>query len=442
MVWVPVEFGLSSSCFNNYDLGIYGQAIHLLSLESLNPWLSVRDVFLFNDHFDPILFLTLPFKKLATPPLLAIRFEMVSLLLAAWAPFWLMRKKLISIEIAVCCAAIILFSPLTLDAAFYPSHPGTWSLAPLSWMFAFLLANQYWPSLLMLILMLACKEEYPFVGFAVGCVLWMRSERKFSAIYLAVSIAWALGVFLVRPALLGPASMYTEAVSRGHGLELLMGWDGISSIGWRLIELFLTILLLLSNRRPKTDKSPYLIPIAAMVVLLAIRFAGGYWGNHRAAPLAVAGAFMVPFVLRTASLSPSRLRMFALCMVVLAFPSLELGARFWRGKPFKNHCPATAGRIESIMLAQKELRSLPGGILLAQGNLVPQLVDLPGIAHLGATHSKDFRYLLIEKGEFRNTWPLSKTEFEETERKWLQFPGIKKIIEDQNVLLIDRTPSN
>lgn len=438
IVWLPVEAAWSDYCFNNYDLGIYAQAIQLLSMGDPNPWLSVRDVFLFNDHFDPILFFTIPVKNLMPPGLLAIRIEMLSILISAFAPVWLARRGLISWSIGVCAALIILFSPLTLDAAFYPAHPGTWSVAPLSWMFAFILAERFTPAGLMLLLTLFCKEEYPFVGIAVGAVLWFEGRKKISLRFAAMSVIWAIGVFIVRPRVLGPASMYTDAVSHGQGISMLTDPDGLSLMLRRGIEMSLPLLPLLIGRVTTDQRRSYLFPAAVLLVLLMIRLAGGYWGNHRVAPLGVVTAFLAVFYLQNTLLTRTRLIGFGLCLLALAWPSLELGSRNWRGKSFKKHCPAEPARLASLNAAAMTLRERTDGAVLAQGNLIPPLVDLPGIAHVGATNGAGFRYLLIEKNNFRNTWPVSPEEFQKIERSWTDDPNVSKIIDDDWVLLLER----
>lgn len=438
LIWWPVEAAWSDFCFNNYDLGIYAQAIQLLGRDDLNPWLSVRDVYLFNDHFDPILFLLVPFKNFLPSGLLAIRFEMLCLIMAAAAPLWLAFRKEISASLGMVSAAFILFSPLTLDAALFPAHPGTWSLAPLSWMLAMLLIQRYRLAVMWLLLLLACKEEYPFVGLAVGAFLWARGLRKVSIPFLLISSLWAVGVFVLRPALLGPSSMYTDAVSEGQGLGLVKTWEGLAPILNRGLQWGLPLIPLFFLSQKKLLTKDFILPALVTLVLVAIRLAGGYWGNHRAAPLAVAGAYVAIFALKDAPISRARVRASMILLIALAAPSLELGTRVWRHKPFKKHCPQPDGRLESLARAEKILRQDLKGPVLAQGNLIPRIVDLPGLAHLGASHRKDFRYLFIEKPTYRNTWPLTEDEFKKAEQSWLQSPEVVRLIDDEYVLLVQR----
>jgi uncharacterized membrane protein len=437
MVWVPVESAWRNFCFNNYDLGIYAQAIELLSLDNPNPWLSTRDVFLFNDHFDPVLFLLLPFKGLTLPGVLAIRFEMICLIAAAASPAWLWSRGMISLSLAVMSSVTILWSPIVLDAAFYPAHPGTWSLAPLAWMLAFVFAKKYRWSFVMFGLTLLCKEEYPFVGMAVGLGLIMMGERPYGFVFMASALIWAMLVFAVRPALLGPSSMYTDAVSGFQGLDVLGSLDGALLLLRRLLELAtpLTIVLYGAKRWPLRDM---IVPGLIVLTLLGIRFAGGYWGNHRVAPLGVGLAYLMIFAVRSEAIKPSKVIIWSLLTVVLAFSSLEIGSRFWRAKPFKKHCPQNPERLSEIQQTLDTLRYDSKGPTLAQGNLIPHAVDLSGISQVGATHGRNFSYLWIEKGADRNTWPLSKEEFQALEDQWRGDPAVTKLFDGRHVILMGR----
>jgi hypothetical protein len=438
LVWMPVEAAWQSFCFNNYDLGIYSQAIKLLSFSDSNPWLSTRDVFLFNDHFDPILFLLVPLKGLLPPGLLAIRMEMLALLAAACSPLWLWKKGLLSKELSWTCAGMILFGPMTLDAAFYPAHPGTWSLAPLSWMFAFLMSGNFGWSLLMFVFTLACKEEYPFVGMAVGLILWFKGNKRSGSAFLGVSFIWAFIVFVIRPRVMGPSSMYTDAVSGLQGLSMLLAGEGSGILFQRLMELSLPILVMFYAAR-KFNLKWFTVPVAVLLILFAVRLAGGFWGNHRSAPLSVAATFVIAFAWRNLPITRMRMTIFILIMAVLSFPSLELGTRMWRGKAFKKHCPSDAVRLSEINESLKILRDRGLGAVLAQGNLIPPAVDLKGIAHLGATRGEKFRFLWTEKRSTRNTWPLSPEEFSSIEAKWRHDQDVKILIDGTEILLLERS---
>ena len=438
LVWIPVEAAFHAWCFNNFDLGIYAQAIQDISLGNPNPWLSVRNINLFRDHFEPVFFLLLPFKSLMAPGLLAIRMDMLAILVASLAPMWLLRQKLVSAEVAVAAAVLIMLSPLTLDAAYFSAHPGTWSLAPLAWMFAFLFAGRNMAAIAMFILTLMCKEEYPVVGFVLGAVLFLKGRKQTGLVFCVLGALWAVGVFFVRPLMLGPSDFHTNTVAHGEGARFFQDLGGLKILLQRNLEIFLPIVILLYGRGLVPNLKRMAVPMAALLTLLAIRYAGGYWGNHRVAPLSVASGFFVIYWLGKMQIPPRTVAVFAGCLLALSFADLELGSRYWLGKPFKKHCVASEGRLASLSRAAEYLRAHQDGAVLAGGNLIPPMVDLPGIGHLGDTQATEFKYLFIEKGTQRNPWPITPDEFTSVEQSWRSNPQGHVIQDDEFVLLMER----
>jgi hypothetical protein len=180
------------------------------------------------------------------------------------------------------------------------------------------------------------------------------------------------------------------------------------------------------------------VPMAVLLTLLAIRFAGGYWGNHRVAPLGVASAFYVVYWLGNMNIPRRTLTIFSISILALSFADLELGSRYWLGKPFKKHCVPSEARLTSLAKASDYLRAHADGAVLAGGNLIPPLVDLPCIAHLGDTRATEFKYLFVEKGTQRNPWPISAEEFTKVEQSWRGNPKGQVIQDDEFVLLMER----
>ena len=438
-VWYPVERAFSEFCFNNYDLGIYAQALNLLSLKNLNPWLSSREVFLFNDHFDPILLVAAPLRYLTHPATAAIRVEMVAALVAACAPVWMARQKLIRIELAMLSALTLLFSPMTLDALYFPAHPGTWAMAPLAWMLAFLTASRFGRAFGMLLILMACKEEFPVVGFITGIVLTGFRVRRYGALFVTVSALWALFVFKIRPIILGPSDMYTSAVASAQGVTQLTSWADLAPVLKRLVYIAApgALTWILWGRQRIADRRLFYLVVYPLAAMIAIRFLGGYWGNHRSASLAVMAAFL-PLALAGNRPLPTLGYRPALwvCLLVLLAQPLDAGSRWIRGVPFKKHCPADPGRLSAIHEAVSAIRDSGSQSVLAQGNLVPALADLSQVAQIGATTTKRFDWIITEKADYRNTWPLSGELYEEQVRGWRALSGARVVIDNDHVTLL------
>lgn len=442
LIWIPVENAYAAFCFNNYDLGIYGQALTLLSIENLNPFLSTRDIRIFNDHFDPILFFVAPLVKLVEPSLLAIRVEMVSIVLASFAPIWLWFNRLISKFQMSAVFFIILFSPMTLMAAFYPSHPGTWALAPLAWLLASIYARKDRLAIMMLVLLLLCKEEFPVLGVFLGGILILQDRKRVGFVILAISGAWFCAVFFLRPILLGKSDYYTSAIMAANGITGVGTTTWLFPLSEVLLWIFMPVFILRARKNFSFNSlrsdSWLLVCLALISLLIAIRIIGGYWGNHRAAPLAVLAGFMLIGANDQMSESlRSRRLLFCVSVLAIALPYLELGSRAWMDKPFKKHCPPSPGRIEALNEVVSYLSSVGATRVLAGGNIVPHLVHLPGVAQIGATKARDFRFFVVEKAENRNTWPISSGEMKRIENEWRERPGVSLLRDDQYVVLFE-----
>jgi hypothetical protein len=123
----------------------------------------------------------------------------------------------------------------------------------------------------------------------------------------------------------------------------------------------------------------------------------------------------------------------------MAAPFLELGSRTWRDKPFKKHCPASPGRIAALNEVTSYIYSVGATRVLAGGNIVPHLVNVPGVAQIGATKADNFRFFIVEKYDYRNTWPISSEEMNQIEDAWRKRPGVRVLRDDQHVVLLENS---
>ncbi len=121
---------LNSGCIHASDFAIYQQAIFdIASGLSFNPYLSIRDLHIFNDHFDPVLILASPFAWIFNySPVGLLIFEMLwfcGLLSFAWIKSTHMRPSA-RLSLVLC----ILFAKGLLSGLTFPIHPSTWAMLP------------------------------------------------------------------------------------------------------------------------------------------------------------------------------------------------------------------------------------------------------------------------------------------------------------------------
>jgi hypothetical protein len=438
LVWFPVEQAWRHFCLNNYDLGIYAQAFSELSLANPNPWISVRELRIFNDHFDPVLFLLLPFKGLMQPGLFLIRFEAI-LALATIAPlFWLSAHKKIQLHVATLLATSYLFNRASLGAFLFPAHPGTWAILPLAWTCAFLITERYRAALVAFFFCLLCKEEYPAVGIAFGAGLAWHRRYRAGAGFFVMSAVWALLAFVVRPMLTGSAGQYTGELQSASGLANFSSWGEFKNLGKWLLYLaapFLAIAWLLRTRetiKSTLQKPAFASITAALLALLAIRASGGWWFSHRSVPVVVVTAFLCACLLQQGIKPTWKITTVLLAVIfACAQPALRPALRVISGKDFATHCPATRERVDaidqSLTKLRDEMKLKPEGRALVQGNLLPALADAGPVSHLGATRlaDSDFTWLLVEKSPAGNPWPLDRDAMQRIIQSWRQSPEVE-----------------
>ncbi|MCK5073524.1 MAG: DUF2079 domain-containing protein, partial [Bacteriovoracaceae bacterium] len=148
LCFLPLVFNivnLLNNCINIYDFGIYEQAIYeIAGGAGWNPYLTVRNIHIFNEHFDPVIFL-------AAPWALIFKYNPVCLVVFEWLWFaaiivmiiLISRKKNSFYET---CFYIMLFclSRAIISGLAYPIHPTTWAMLPLFLIILYLYGNGFW----------------------------------------------------------------------------------------------------------------------------------------------------------------------------------------------------------------------------------------------------------------------------------------------------------
>jgi hypothetical protein len=423
---VPVWRAARLYCFHTYDLGIYSQALALWSPTNPNPWISVRQLHIFNDHVDPILILATPW-TLVMPAWQAALLAETLLVGASVVPvWWLWRRGRLGAGAALVISAMLLLGPATLSALRFPVHPTTWAIFPITLLVAGLLEQRTALMVVALNLLFACKEEFPFAGLVLGAALLCRRDDRRRAIWVLVSsAAWIALDFVIRPVLLGPTEAYGQSLYAGLGhdpwgylVARLTAKGAASRIGSILVMLApLGVLAWKTRRRPEWTVASLLIP------MLAIRFLGMSWRFHYGAPVAAVAIMAFVPVLGTARLPRWLIGATIVLLVTTNVHNLRFAGKMW-GLPIDTpprHCTAEPARVAALDEAVRQLEGAPPGPALVEGNLVPQLVSRPGLSTLGGLQPEStapYRYVLVERPPHGGPYPLTQERLEELIRAW------------------------
>ena len=159
---------LSYNCFNAVDFSIYLQTIYEITIGHFNPYITVRALRFFTDHFDPIIFLPALFLKIfGVKAITLMIFEWLTIVSAIVFSFFILLKKF-PIWIATLLTSLIILNKLVLIALRFPVHPSTWTVLPVMMLGYFLIKNKFWGVFLISFLLITVKESYPFAMFALS----------------------------------------------------------------------------------------------------------------------------------------------------------------------------------------------------------------------------------------------------------------------------------
>jgi len=436
LVLVPVWIKTALHQFHNYDLGIMAQALHRIRSGNLNPFLPGLNLPLFNDHFDPIVVLFAPLSRLLEPAYAALTVEHVLILLSPLPVILLCRKQADQLWFACFATSYLLFNRGIVSALSYPVHPTTWAALFAVILAAAVAARRFALATLAAVLLMGCKEEFPFVVALLGLCLLLRKERKAGSAMLILACAWCIAAFALRPMLVGETHDYAGRVLRPiltHPIETL-GRRLREGEGIRRFVLCILPLLPLALWLRKSRSSPDWTILAAVTPLLAIRFLDGAWKFHYMAPVAA----LILFTFWRREEARALPRRYAIAAAVIAIftsigPLAETVSVYASAPELRG--PHRAALDEAMTI----LRRNPGGKALVEGNLTPLLAARPDVFQIGGPQPlQDYRFLMAEKPPAGDPWPLKPSDILRLIETWRQDSSLRILRDDAFVFLAEK----
>lgn len=442
LVVTPVWIRVAQYCYAHYDLGIYTQALARLSLSEPNPWLTGRQLFIFNDHFDPVLFLALPLGTVLAQPWPGLVAEALWVFLSGAPLLGLYARGRLGGGATVLGCAVLWLNSGVVGAVNYPIHPTTWAVFPLVWLGVALHAGWRRTALVALVLLFACKEEFPFVGVMLTAGLWLRGDRRFSLQVGAVTAVWLLVAFVVRPWWLGPTMGYGAGLFVGLR-EAPLDWVSQRLMAPGMISRLGTLLLLfvpLSLWAWRERRGPDGMVLSLLLPMLAIRFLGKIWGHHYLA-VVMAGAFVAFLPLLASRRLPAWV---ALATGVLLVSTNENPLRanlrlLAHPELYPVTCPALPERLAGVGRALEFLRTHSEGKALVSGHLLAHLTARDEVYTVGGLQPEDerhaYRYVLVEKPPHGDAYPTSQERIGELLPVWRASPDTQVLTDDAFIFL-------
>jgi hypothetical protein len=446
VVVAPVWFKTRASLFHAFDLGIYAQAAYRIRWADLNPWLSFTCLRVFNDHFDPVIFLAAPLAKVCEPVFAVLTVEHLFVAVSGVAFVLLALRGGVGSGLAAIGGLYVLLNRGTVSALAYPGHTTTWGLLPIVLFFFSLRTRSVVRPLIALVFLLVCREEFVVVGLGVGAWMILLRDRARGSLILAVSALWALFVFVLRPVLFGPVVAYSAKVFdglRSGPAALFRAFAGEPRHLRRLLEI-VAPLIPLAIWRVHQRRSPHGDMLVAAGAVLAVHILARAWGHHYDAAIAL--FLLLSLVAVDDRPLPRWAAVTSLCFLALSLSGpVQRCARLYGDVfvPAASSSYATA-RLRALDEAMRLLNRRGEGAALVEGNLAPLLARRADTFVLGGKQTRytplpEYRFLLLEPSPRGDPWPLSQADKVERIERWRTNPKVEILRDDDRLFLAEKT---
>lgn len=416
----------NNNCFNGYDLGLYHEAlVDISSSGSLNPYVTIRGLKIFTDHFDPILIVGAQFVRLGNYHIEAsLILEWVIWLSALGLLIFLRRPQsygeLILLGIVFFCAKGIA-NPVN-----YPVHAALWSLLVWITIGYGIVKENAWIVALACLSLVLFRESYPVAVTWFSLYYLFGRDKKLGLSLLLIGLSTSFFVFYLRPILLGDIHGYgknllTDLFSNPLGFL----WETALHFHWlQLFDIFAPLVLLgfYSFKFGVAKKEHWQAGVFLLLPLFGLQFLArsfGFQYSVQFAGVIIAIAYFQGGLWAISQNTKARNILVIVCLITMGdILGNILGTTFLN----KNrNCTLSAEKsVSNDMLEQQVLKIQPGEKLASTGGAIPRLIR-PGllIYQIGG-HSEvqeSYDYLLLERNQSGDTYPLSDETIKAIEQK-------------------------
>ena len=454
------EFHLS-----NTDIIIYVTALQKISFDNINPFIPARQIHIFNDHFDPILFLVAPIVQIfhkvfgISPVIVSMIIEVLFFIATAFLILYLFKKKLITSSLITFVLVYFFYNPTTFDSLGFSIHPTTWSVFPIAILGWTVMTKRFSLIIVSSIFLMSFKEEFPFAILMLSFYYLIKKQKKEGLILFALAGIWILFVYKIRLIIWN-----NESMSYGSNLLTNFFSQPIDSIinfylGKKVIQkhiallfpiIFILILYFKQNKNISIKELDYsmlwmLIPV---YVIRVITGDGKFYMNHyHMAPIV---GFLTLFIcMNCKNFEIKKKQLIFIIVFILVFSGETIIQRIniFNTHPFlRNH------KISNLINQKKAvnesidyLRQFPNDNIFTLVNTGTYLYNnnyvyfLMRDNHVTNSNAKA-NFYLIEKHPFGNLYNKNRQFFDEKEKELRQNSEI--VIDNQYIFLAKKNNSN
>lgn len=411
--------GALYNCFHAYDFGIYQQAFFNMASGDLNPFISVRGLNFFNDHFMPITFLSIPFVWI-------FNYHISSIVFIEWFSYFLLilgiilsLKKNSQSEIFLALFFAI-FSKGILSAVEFPVHPGVWAMPVWLLLVKSIYSNNTRKIFFYSVLVCLFRESYPFSIFMLSIFYFLVKQRKLSLSLLIFSVSYLVFIMKVRPILLGPAYDYGGWIVKGfleNPFSFLMKsfYTNDFLVPFKIFAPFILPVVILLKKEKKIFKSKFIPCLFLIAPQLAIHLLTGKFHFHYGPPFMVILISYLIFNNNYAEVLKNKKRLYLIIFIFI----ITASSRYTKFVKFSfasksNSCVVSDQKDKAIGNLLQEFKTIKNSEVIVSTGGVIQRVMRPGIQiyppNTMVSLPETADYLLFEKDSNGDTYPWSKEQ--------------------------------
>ncbi len=404
------------------DFSIYQQGIYdILTLKEWNPYLTIRNINLFNDHFVPIFYLTVFFTGVFGQGFQQLLiFEWLFLLGLIISICYIYRSDISKSIPYIFCT---LTTTLLLAPLLYPIHPDTWSCLPLFWLTYVILKKKI--SAVPILVFSTClfKESFAFAFFPLGIFYIAKKELKTGAMTTLIASLFIFNELYFREYLLGSTIDYGDKFFKSFFnnpflffIKILFNLNNIVFL--KKFYPFIFCLLFFLKKSNKASEV-FRICLPVLLVFTSLFVLQTYYNlieHQYGAPFAgILIALMVSFdALHQIS---KKQKIFVLSLFALS--SLGTYTRYFNRlllSNYKDKCIIESDKLTDNKVIRSHISRLSSSsTVLATGGIIP-FIMMPNkkIFHYkGFSQEKiSYDYLILEKNKSGDIWRATEEEIQ------------------------------
>jgi hypothetical protein len=414
--------GIQNNCFHATDFGIYQQAIYDWSWSDLNPYLTLRGVRIFFDHFDPIIVLPALLMKIGGyNPGHLIFFEM-GFIFVIFVYFSKLYSK--NIERILFCSSIVIFCKFLLEGLIFPIHPTTWSFVPLVLLVHAILDKKYRRVFYLSCVLLLFKEVFIYQIFITSIFFFISKKHRLGILSCLVGFLYYYFVFILRSEVARVEGYVGYEVAMVQGL-ISNPWVQLQNIfvGFNYSSFFkgfypFVLPLILWGRRGKFELSLWVI-LTILSGYGIIHYITGQFFFHKQVPV---GAILVGLITHNNFLEifekqKRSIKIILLTLFVTSCLGTYTKAFQWIFFNKNVKCiSSTEKDLEQSKLLTQIQKNDPNSTILATGGVIPTILTPNSkIYQIGffGSHLENYDFLILQRAGSGETVPLSSTRVEE-----------------------------